>query len=196
MILRRVARPMLGAIFVYGGINALRNLDQHTAKAKPFLDSTVSKAADKLPDQVPTEPEAMVRADAMVKIGAGLALAAGFLPRVAALLLTGSLLPTTLAAHRFWELDDPQARSAQEIHFLKNLGLAGGLLLASADTEGRPSLGWRARRAAHDVADSVQDAAESATGAAKSLASSAKNAAGSAKSAAGSAVSPLAKPFR
>lgn len=120
MILRRLAQPLLGAIFVWGGINALRNLEGHTQVTKPLLD------------KVPAEPEKLVKGDALVKLGAGLALGFGFLPRFAAVLLTGSLVPTTLAAHRFWELDDEEARGAQQIQFLKNLGLLGGLLLASA----------------------------------------------------------------
>ncbi len=35
-------------------------------------------------------------------------------------------------------------RRHQETHFMKNLGLFGGLLLAAADTQGRPGLAWRA----------------------------------------------------
>jgi putative oxidoreductase len=60
-------------------------------------------------------------------------------------------VPTTLAGHRFWEEDDPARRHQQQIHFFKNLGLLGGLVLAAADTGGAPSLGWRARRAARRV---------------------------------------------
>ncbi len=37
---------------------------------------------------------------------------------------------------------------AQQIDFFKNLGLLGGLLIAAADTEGKPSLAWRGRKAA------------------------------------------------
>jgi putative oxidoreductase len=59
-----------------------------------------------------------------------------------------SLVPTTLAGHRFWEVTDKQARAAQRIHFLKNVAMLGGLILAATDLEGRPSLLWRARRAA------------------------------------------------
>jgi putative oxidoreductase len=33
-------------------------------------------------------------------------------------------------------------------HFAKNASIAGGLLLASVDTEGRPSLTWRAKKQA------------------------------------------------
>jgi putative oxidoreductase len=67
---------------------------------------------------------------------------------VAALALGASLVPTTFAGHRFWEEGDPKQRAAQKIHFLKNVGLLGGLLLAALDTEGQPSLRWRAGRAA------------------------------------------------
>lgn len=147
MIVRRMARPLLGAIFVWGGINALRNLEQHTKVAKPVVD--------KAPVNVGTD--AAVRADALVKIGGGAALAAGVLPRLAALMLAGSLVPTTLAGHRYWESDSSQERTQQQIHFLKNLGLLGGLLLASADTEGKPSVGWRARRAANRAGKHAKD---------------------------------------
>ena len=50
------------------------------------------------------------------------------MPRLAALGLVASMIPTTLAGHSFWELDGAE-RKAQEIQFLKNAGLVGGLLL-------------------------------------------------------------------
>lgn len=61
--------------------------------------------------------------------------------------LAGSLVPTTLAGHRFWEETDKQERAAQQIHFLKNLSMLGGLMLAALDTEGRPSATLRVRHA-------------------------------------------------
>jgi uncharacterized membrane protein YphA (DoxX/SURF4 family) len=79
------------------------------------------------------------------------------MPRLAALALAGTLVPTTIAGHRFWEIDNPQQRSAQRIHFLKNLSMLGGLLLAATDREGRPSLSWRARRAADRTMQSMSD---------------------------------------
>lgn len=148
MILRRIARPLLAAIFVSGGINAFRQLEGHTAAAEPWLDRTIGKNADRLPEQVPTDPRTLVQINAAVKIVAGSALAFGKAPRVAALMLLGTLVPTTLAAHAFWEIDDPAERDQQTIQFLKNCGLAGGLLLAVADTHGKPSAAWWAR---HEV---------------------------------------------
>jgi len=75
-------------------------------------------------------------------------LSIGRFPRLAALALAGSIVPTTLAGHRFWEADDPSTKAQQQVQFMKNLGLLGGLLLAAVDTGGAPSLSWRARRAA------------------------------------------------
>jgi putative oxidoreductase len=165
MILRRIARPMLAATFVSGGLETLRNPKPRMRQAEPLLDKTVGQVSDRLPDDIPTDTESLVKLDAAVKIGAGALLALGRFPRLAALLLAGTVLPTTLAAHRFWEAEDPAERAVQQVHFLKNLGLLGGLLLAAADTRGRPSLGWRARHASkvtnrklHEATDTVRAA--------------------------------------
>jgi hypothetical protein len=61
------------------------------------------------------------------------------------------MVPTTLTGHRFWEHDDPQQRTMHQTHFLKNLGLMGGLILAALDTEGRPGIRYRTGRLVHDA---------------------------------------------
>ncbi len=151
MILRRVARPLLATIFVTGGINALRQAEAHAKAAEPWVTGAFDKFGDVVPEQVPRDPVTLVRIDAAVKIGAGLALASGKAPRLAAGLLLGSLVPTTLAAHSFWTVQEPGERQQQQIQFFKNASVAGGLLLAVADTHGKPSAAWRARHAAKDV---------------------------------------------
>ncbi|TVT11951.1 DoxX family protein [Amycolatopsis bartoniae] len=152
---------MLASIFIYGGINALRHAEGHAEVAKPLLDKTVGQQQDKLPDQVPTDPVTLVKIDAGVKIVAGTALAFGKFPRLSSLALVGSLVPTTAAGHAFWEAKDAD-KQEQIIHFLKNVGLVGGLLIAAADTEGKPSLGWRARRAAAKTSKQVSSTAGAA----------------------------------
>ena len=71
-------------------------------------------------------------------------------------------MPTTLAGHPYWETEDEKERAQQRIHFLKNLTMLGGLLIAAADTEGNPSLAWRSRHAVqaarHDVSLATQTA--------------------------------------
>ena len=74
-----------------------------------------------------------------------MAIATGVVPRPAAALLGLSLIPTTLAGHRFWERDDRSERADQTFHFLKNVGILGGLLFAATSTGGRPSVPWRAQ---------------------------------------------------
>lgn len=162
MILRRLARPLLASIFIYGGIGALRHAEGHAEVAKPLVDKAVGARQEKLPAAVPVDPVTLVRADATVKIVAGTLLALGKVPRLSALALVGSLVPTTIAGHPFWAAKDDSEKQQELIHFLKNAGLLGGLLIAAADTEGKPSLGWWARRAAGKASRQVQSTAEAA----------------------------------
>jgi putative oxidoreductase len=76
-------------------------------------------------------PEAMTILAIIVEIGGGLLLVIGWKTRWAALLLTVLTLIATFAAHRFWEVDAAQYGN-QLNHFLKNIGIAGGLILVAA----------------------------------------------------------------
>ncbi len=143
---------MLAAVFVTSGIDVLRRPGPRVQVAAPVA----VKVAEPLP--LPSDPEQLVKINAAVQVGAGLLLALGRFPRLAATALAASLVPTTLGGHRFWEYDDAAQRSQQQIHFLKNVGLLGGLVLAMVDTEGAPSLGWRATRAARQARKKVSEA--------------------------------------
>lgn len=96
---------------------------------------------------VPADPELLTKVNGGVMVGAGILLAIGKLPRLSAAALAATLVPTTLAGHRFWEVDDEQERAVQQMGFMKNVALLGGLALAAIDTEGRPGIAWRARHA-------------------------------------------------
>jgi uncharacterized membrane protein YphA (DoxX/SURF4 family) len=148
MLVRRLARPLLASSFIYGGIDTLRNPESRVPGAAPIIEQIAGLADKQLPVHVPRDVEQWVKVDAAVKVAAGTLFALGKFPRVSALLLAGSTVPTTLAGHRFWEHDDPKERFGQLSHFLKNLGLLGGLLIAAVDTEGKPSVGFRAKRTA------------------------------------------------
>jgi uncharacterized membrane protein YphA (DoxX/SURF4 family) len=49
------------------------------------------------------------------------------------LALATSLVPTTMAGHRFWEAQEDPQRKQHLIHFLKNSAILGGLLIAAFD---------------------------------------------------------------
>jgi putative oxidoreductase len=140
---RFLARVMLSGVFVVSGARNLRHPQRLVATAKPITDR-VAPLIQRAAPQVPTDTEALIRANAAAQLAAGLMFATGRFTRPAALVLAGTLLPTTAAGHPFWDHDDPAARANHQIHFMKNLGLFGGLLLAAADTEGKPGLRWRA----------------------------------------------------
>ncbi|GGF41225.1 hypothetical protein GCM10011519_13730 [Marmoricola endophyticus] len=150
MIARRLARPLLAAGFVVGGINGLRHSEKLAPVARKVTDKVIPAAQKKVP-QIPSEPVTLVRVNAGVQIVAGLALATGRFPRASASLLAASLVPTTVAGHAFWEETDPVAKNNQRLQFAKNLSMLGGALLAAVDTEAQPSVAWRARRAAKDL---------------------------------------------
>lgn len=156
MLVRRIARPLLAAPFVFGGVSTLRKPQDRVPGARPVVEKITSTADKQLPVQVPRDVETWVKADAALKVVAGGLFGLGRLPRLTALALSASIVPTTLAGHRFWEHDDPTERFGQISNFLKNAGLLGGLLLAAVDTEGKPSVGYRARRAAHSAAESTE----------------------------------------
>lgn len=141
-LVRRLARPALATVFITGGIDALRHPSGRAKAAAPLVEQVSGLTG------MPNDPELVVRANGATMALAGLALAAGRMPRVAGGLLAASLVPTTYAGHAFWTETDPARRKQQTLQFQKNVGLLGGLLLASVDTAGKPGLAWRARNAA------------------------------------------------
>lgn len=121
---------MLASMFVYGGVNALRNAPAMAPRVQP-----VSDALQPLAPGAPLDAASLVRANGLVHVVAGTALATGHFPRIAALVLAGTLGPTTIVGHPFWDETDPTARANQRIHFLKNVSMAGGLLMSTLDPD-------------------------------------------------------------
>ncbi|MFV2102229.1 DoxX family protein [Micromonospora sp. LOL_024] len=140
---RSLARAMLSGIFVVSGARNFVSPERLVPTAKPITDRVAPLLQGAHPG-IPTDTATLIRANAAVQFGAGLMLATGRHTRPAALVLAGTLIPVTLAGHPFWSTDDATAKNSNQVHFLKNLGLFGGLILAAADTEGRPGLRWRA----------------------------------------------------
>ncbi len=70
----------------------------------------------------------------LVELGGGIAILLGLFSRWAALALAGFCLVTALVFHTGWSGDGGQG---QLINFMKNLALAGGLLLLAANGPGK-----------------------------------------------------------
>ena len=113
-------------MFVSGGLDALLHPQGKVKAAAAVTEPIASKVA-----VLPNDTETLVRINGGLQVVAGALLAIGKLRGIASVALIGSVIPTTLAGHRFWQETDKSKRTQQRIHFLKNLGLLGGLMLAA-----------------------------------------------------------------
>ena len=109
-----IGRLVFVAMFLESGINHIRNREQLTAYARssggPAPELTVPLTG------------------AMIFVGGGL-IALGVWADLGALLLAAFLLPVSIYMHAFWKLDDPQMKTMQRTHFMKNISLFGVSLL-------------------------------------------------------------------
>lgn len=151
MIVRRIARPLLAGIFIFGGYNALRHPAGHAPVAEPVTKPIAQRTS------LPDDTENLVRANGAAMVLGGTLLALGKFPRTSATLLMGTLVPTA-ATHQFWNETDPQAKQQKLTQFVKDLSLLGGLMLAAADTEGKPGMAYRAKMASEGVERAAQNA--------------------------------------
>lgn len=107
-----LGRVMISAIFLLAGIGKFIAYNE-----------TVHYMASK---GLPYIPVLLVIA-ALVEITASLAIIFGFKTRIAAFILFLFLIPTTYIFHNFWAVTTEEAK-IQFIMFMKNVGIAGGLL--------------------------------------------------------------------
>ena len=143
MLVRRIARPMLASTFVAGGVDAML----HPQTTQAVTESAARGMTRRIPKAPDLDGDTAVRVDGAVMAAAGAMLAMGRMPRVAAVLLLAAVTPTLVERARDLKNDeksDPQERAAKRMAFLGGLGVVGGLLIAAADTEGKPSLTRRA----------------------------------------------------
>ncbi|MBW4681046.1 MAG: DoxX family protein [Microcoleus vaginatus WJT46-NPBG5] len=117
-----LARIFLSIIFIKAGIDKLFD-----------PGSTVQQMASK---GIPL-PGLLIIPTIILLIAGGLSVLLGFKARYGALGLIGFLIPTTLIFHTNF------AEPMQQIQFLKNLGLIGGLLMVVAFGSGALSLDER-----------------------------------------------------
>ena len=123
-------RILLGLLFVLSGFG----------KIAGFEGTVGYIAAQNLP-----MPTVIAIVTILVELGGGLALVTGFYTRQAALVLAGFTLLAAFVFHAFWAAPEA-ARMMQQINFLKNLSIAGGMLVLAAFGPG--SLSIESRRLA------------------------------------------------
>jgi putative oxidoreductase len=126
-LIRFVARMLTGSTYVLLGLDAARTPGPRVDQAA----STLATMRTLMP--LPEDDELLVRGNAAVQVAGGTLLMLGKAQRLSALALAGSLIPTTMAGHGFWTIEDPTDRKRQQIQFQKNMAMLGGLLFAVLD---------------------------------------------------------------
>jgi uncharacterized membrane protein YphA (DoxX/SURF4 family) len=134
---------MLAAAFIGQGVEALRNPTAAAEAARPALEG-LRALPDPVASGIPRDAETAARM-----------LASGRVPRLASAALAATVVPANLGAHMFWSESDPEIKATKRRDFLSDVSMLGGLVIASADTAGKPSLGWRGRHAAHHLTETV-----------------------------------------
>ncbi|MFE5310188.1 DoxX family membrane protein [Isoptericola sp. NPDC056573] len=143
MLLRRIARPLLAAPFVYDGIQAVLHPAEHVDAAR--------EGSRLVTDAVGAEPLGdrqlgfLVRAHGAVTAAAGVLLAVGRTPRTAALALAALTAPLAVAHQPF--TSKGAERSLRTAAFVKDLGKVGAAVIAGVDLEGRPGVTYRVQQA-------------------------------------------------
>lgn len=122
MLIKLLAQATLGVPFIILGYQAAKEPGVRVELAEDL--------------GIPNPKEAVQLNGALMVVG-GAALTLNVLPRYGALGLAASLVPTTLAGHPFWKFDDADQRSGQLTQFLKNMGLAGGLVAVAMLPRGK-----------------------------------------------------------
>lgn len=109
-----IGRILFALIFIGGGIGHLTA----TKDMKQIVESKGIPAA-----------RAVVLTTGVLLVIASLMLILGLWADVAALALFCFLVPTAFLIHNFWTEKDPQIRLTEQLHFNKDLSLAGGALI-------------------------------------------------------------------
>jgi putative oxidoreductase len=119
-----VGRVLLAVIFIISGFGKI-----------PGFEGTVGYIASKgLP-----MPQLVAVGTIVVELGGGVLLAIGYKARWAALALAVFTLLAAVIFHNFWAVEAAQ-KMAQQINFLKNIAITGGMLMVFASGPGRYSV--------------------------------------------------------
>ena len=119
-----VGRALLSFIFIISGLG----------KITGFSATAAYMAGMGMP-----MPEVLLVPTIIIELGGGLMLLLGWNARWAALAIFLFIIPTTLIFHPFWV--DDAAQMQNQINFMKNLGIMGGMLYIMAFGSGPCSLG-------------------------------------------------------
>jgi len=159
-LLRFAARTMLASHFISQGVKSITSPEEQAEAAQPLAEQAVPLAQRAIPASyagyIPEETATLVRINGGVQVAGGALFALGLGRRLGASMLVASQIPHVItAALQAKSARGEDAAPARSI-LLRNAAFLGATILASQDTEGQPSLGWRAEHAGKQISRSAQ----------------------------------------
>jgi uncharacterized membrane protein YphA (DoxX/SURF4 family) len=126
-----MGRLIYGGFFVYNGINHFKN-------RKGMADYAGAKS-------VPMPETAVLASGALLLFG-GSSVALGWKPKLGAAAIATFLMTVSPMMHDFWNVEDPNQRANEMIHFSKNVALLGAAIALLGVEEPWPMSVTRPRR--------------------------------------------------
>ena len=109
-----IGRIILGAYWLMAGFNHFKDLDALSEYAKA---------------QETPFPKLAVAGTGVILLASGLSVLLGVYTKVGIALLVIFLVAVSFQIHSYWKIDDVQMRQTDMINFMKNMALAGALLM-------------------------------------------------------------------
>lgn len=157
-MIRKIARPMLASVFVWDGVDGVRNAQAHAAEGESVLRTLRAILPAEYRGYLPRDPETVMQGISGAKAASGVLFGLGKAPRLAAGVLALTHVPSLLGRNAFWNATGEEAKATARNGFVTNLALLGALAIITQDTEGNPSLRWRAQKASKHTAARIQSA--------------------------------------
>lgn len=120
-----VGRILLALIFILAGFNKI-----------PGFEQTAGYMASKGLPMV----NVLLALTIIIELGGGLMVLLGIFARYAAAIIFLFCIPVTFIFHDFWNVADAQAAYMQQLMFMKNLAIMGGLAMVVAFGSGKFSV--------------------------------------------------------
>ncbi|MEJ5928262.1 DoxX family protein [Corynebacterium sp. H128] len=157
-MIRKIARPMLASAFVASGADMVMNTEQHREGTKEMLAKLRAVIPNEYAQYIPKDPDTVTKALGGTQAASASLLALGKAPRLTSAALAAITIPSMLSRYAFWETQDAKEKQERRNGLITNTALLGGLMIASADTQGKPGLAWRAEHASKTANKKIQAA--------------------------------------
>lgn len=169
-LLRFVARSLFASAFVIDGVKKVSKPSESAAEAEAFTEKVVPLLQRVVPapysSSIPESTETWIRVSGAAQIAGGLMFATGLGRRLGALLLTKSSILNLAIALPSKDASKDEKAAARPV-VMTSLALLGAAILAARDTQGQPSLGWRAEHTAKAAEKKISDAGDDLSRSAK-----------------------------